>query len=132
MFPLDHVGVAVASLDEARATLVEIVGGPASPVEVIEAQGVRVQFLGDGPGRLELLEPTGPDTPVARHLERRGPGIHHLAYRVPDLPATLRRLGSAGVLLVDETPRLGAGGHLVAFLHPRSTVGVLIELIQDS
>jgi methylmalonyl-CoA/ethylmalonyl-CoA epimerase len=132
MFPLDHVGVAVASLDEARATLLEIVGGPASPVEVIEAQGVRVQFLGDGPGRLELLEPTGPDTPIARHLERRGAGIHHLAYRVPDLPAALRRLESAGVMPVDETPRLGAGGHLVAFLHPRSTVGVLIELIQDS
>jgi methylmalonyl-CoA/ethylmalonyl-CoA epimerase len=130
MLPLDHVGVAVPSLEEATAILVPLLGADASPPETVLGHGVRVQFLGAGPARLELLEPTGPDSPIARHLERRGPGVHHLAYRVADLEATLRRLESDGVRLVDRTPRPGAGGHMVAFLHPRSAGGVLIELVQ--
>ncbi len=132
MFLLDHVGVAVDSLATAIAELAPVLGATASPAEVVEGQGVRVRFLGEGPGRLELLEATSADSPIARHLERRGPGLHHLAFRVPDLEDALRRLDAAGVRLIDREPRPGAGGHLVAFLHPRSTAGVLIELIQDS
>lgn len=132
MFLLDHVGVAVASLDAAIAELATVFGATASPAEEVESQSVRVRFLGEGPGRLELLEATSADSPIARHLARRGPGLHHLAFRVPDLEQALRRLDSAGVRLIDREPRPGAGGHLVAFLHPRSTAGVLIELIQDS
>lgn len=132
MFLLDHVGVAVDSLDAAIAALDAVLGATASPAEEVASQGVRVRFLGEGPGRLELLEATSADSPIARHLARRGPGLHHLAFRVPDLEAALQRLDSAGVRLIDREPRPGAGGHLVAFLHPRSTAGVLIELIQDS
>ena len=132
MFLLDHVGVAVDSLDAAIAELDTVLGATASPAEEVESQSVRVRFLGEGPGRLELLEATSADSPIARHLARRGPGLHHLAFRVPDLEDALRRLDSAGVRLIDREPRPGAGGHLVAFLHPRSTAGVLIELIQDS
>ena len=132
MFLLDHVGVAVDSLDAAIAELDTVLGATASPAEEVESQSVRVRFLGEGPGRLELLEATSADSPIARHLARRGPGLHHVAFRVPDLEDALRRLDSAGVRLIDREPRPGAGGHQVAFLHPRSTAGVLIELIQDS
>lgn len=130
MFPLDHVGIAVSSLEETAAVLGPLLGGSASPPETVPGQGVRVQFLGHGAGRLELLEPTTPDSPIARHLERRGPGLHHLAYRVPDVAAELRRLEARGARLVDRTPRPGAGGHRIAFLHPRSAAGVLIELVE--
>ncbi len=128
--PLDHVGIAVSSLDDALPVFELLTGGRGSPPEQLGSQGVRLAFVGTGPGRLELLEPTTPDSPIARHLERRGPGLHHLAYRVPDVEASLRRLHDQGIELVDEHPRPGAGGHLVAFLHPRSTGGVLIELVE--
>ncbi|HSM06781.1 MAG TPA: VOC family protein, partial [Longimicrobiales bacterium] len=97
-----------------------------SPVEELPSQGVRVAFV----GHLELLEPTSPDTPVGRFLTRNGPGLHHIAYRTPDIRAELDRLAQAGFELVDAEPRPGAGGHLVAFLHPRTTGRVLVELVQ--
>lgn len=131
MFPLDHIGVAVPSLEAAIRGLGSLFPAAPTDVEEVAGQGVRVQFLPTGGTHLELLEPSAPDSPIARHLERRGAGLHHLAYRVPDLEATLRRLEGEGVRLVDRTPRPGAGGHLVAFLHPKSTGNVLIELIQD-
>jgi methylmalonyl-CoA epimerase len=91
-----------------------------------------VTFLGSkGGARLELLEPTAADSTVQRFLDRRGSGLHHLAYRVQDLPGTLQRLSASGVRLIDREPRAGAGGHRVAFLHPQSTGGVLIELLED-
>jgi methylmalonyl-CoA/ethylmalonyl-CoA epimerase len=127
-FPLDHVAVAVPSLQEACRLFRLLTGDEASPVEELEAQGVRVQFIGS----LELLEPLAPDTPVGRFLERRGPALHHIAYRVPDLPGTLARLQDEGLALIDQKPRPGARGHQVAFLHPGSTGGVLVELVQSS
>ena len=130
MFPLDHVGIAVESLDRAAAVFGALLGAEPTAVEVVDQQLVRVLFLGDGEGRLELLEATSPDSAIARHIDRRGTGLHHLAFRVTDLAAELRRLEAAGYQLVDREPRTGAGGHLVAFLHPRSTAGVLIELVQ--
>lgn len=124
--PLDHVGVAVASLDEATALFQRVSGHPGSPPETLEAQGVRVVFVGP----IELLEPLGPETTVGRFLARRGPGLHHVAYRTDDIRADLRRLVDEGLEAIDREPRPGAGGHQVAFLHPRGTQGVLIELVQ--
>jgi methylmalonyl-CoA/ethylmalonyl-CoA epimerase len=128
--PLDHVGIAVQSLDAALPLYELLTGGRSSPPERIATQGVTVVFVGDGAGRLELIEPTGPDSPVARFLERRGPGIHHLAYRVNDIEAALRSLSAAGIALIDRVARPGAHGRRVAFLDPHATGGVLIELVE--
>ncbi len=127
---LDHVGLAVVSLDDALPLFESITRARAEPAETIESQGVRVAFLGTGPGRLELLEPLTSDSPVGRFIARRGPGLHHLAYRVADIDDALRHFNDEGYALIDRHPRPGAGGHLVAFLHPRSTGGALIELVQ--
>ena len=128
---LDHVGIAVESIDESLPTWESLTGESSSAREVVESQGVEVVFVGTGPGRVELIAPTRPDSTVARFLERRGAGMHHLCYRVPDLHAALAEFASEGYQLIDPEPRPGAGGHLVAFLHPRSTQGVLIELIES-
>lgn len=125
-FPLDHVAVAVASIEEARALFELVTGEVCSPVESIESQGVKVAFVGS----VELLEPTDPQGTVARFLERRGSGLHHVAFRVPDLEAALSELAAQGIRLIDHEPRIGARGHRVAFLHPGSTQGTLIELVQ--
>ena len=126
--PLDHVGVAVNSLEEACRLFELLLGKTGSPPEVLEAQGVRVAFV----GAIELLEPLGSETTLGRFLERRGPGLHHVAYSTDDIEVELARLEALGVQLVDRVPRPGANGHLVAFLHPSSTEGVLIELVQRS
>ncbi len=128
---LDHVAVAVSSLATALPTFEALVGARGSTPETVAAQGVAVTFLGEGPGRLELLEPLSPESGVGRFLEQRGPGIHHIAYRVADLAATLDRLAANGVQLIDRRPRPGAHGHNVAFIHPRSAGGVLIELVEE-
>jgi methylmalonyl-CoA/ethylmalonyl-CoA epimerase len=128
--PLDHVGVAVPSLDAAVPLYELLTGGRSSRRERVEGQRVTVVFVGEGPGRVELIEPTDPTSPVARFLERRGPGLHHLAYRVSDIGAALRALVAAGVEPIDREPRAGAHGRRVAFLHPRTTGGTLIELIE--
>lgn len=125
-FPVDHVAVAVPSLHEACRLFHLLSGDEPSPVEELESQGVRIQFVGS----VELLEPLGPTTTVGRFLERRGSALHHIAYRVPDLKITLSRLRGEGIELIDQEPRPGARGHLVAFLHPRSTGGILVELVQ--
>ena len=123
---LDHVALAVPSLDEAIALHTSLSGAPATEPETLPDQGVRVAFVGP----IELLEPLSPDTPVGRFISRRGPGLHHIAYRTEDVARELERLSAAGFEPIDRTPRAGARGHLVAFLHPRGTGGVLIELVQ--
>jgi methylmalonyl-CoA/ethylmalonyl-CoA epimerase len=128
---LDHVGIAVASIDESLPLWESLTGGKGSAREVVETQGVEVVFVGAGAGRVELIAPVRPDSTVARFLERRGSGMHHLCYRVPDLRAALAEYASEGYELIDREPRPGAGGHVVAFLHPRSTAGVLIELLES-
>jgi methylmalonyl-CoA epimerase len=126
--PLDHLGVAVRSIEERRA-LFELLSGETCTVpETLQAQGVRVAFV----GAVELLEPLGPDTTIGRFLERRGEGLHHIAYRTPDLDHELARLDAEGVRLIDRVPRQGARGHRVAFLHPSGTGGVLVELVEAS
>ena len=126
--PLDHVAVAVRSIEERRA-LFELLSGETCTVpETLEAQGVRVAFV----GAVELLEPLGPDTTIGRFLERRGEGLHHIAYRTQDLDRELARLDAEGVPLIDRVPRQGARGHRVAFLHPSGAGGVLVELVEAS
>lgn len=128
--PLDHVGIAVASLDEAIPVWEALLQARSSGREVVESQSVEVVFIGSGPGRLELIAPLRPNSPVAQFLERRGPGMHHLAYQVPDLPSSLRALRAEGYALIDESPRTGAHGRRIAFLHPGGLNGVLVELIE--
>ena len=126
--PLHHVAIAVASLDEAIPLFQAVSGQEGSPPETLESQGVRVCFVGPS---LELLEPLGPETGVGRFLARNGPGLHHVAFASTDLPADLARLAAEGFELIDTEPRPGAFGHQVAFLHPRSTGRVLVELVQE-
>lgn len=128
---LDHVGIAVASLDEAIPLWENLLSSKATGREIVESQHVEVAFVGEGEARIELLAPTRPNSPVAQFIERRGPGMHHVAFRVPDLPAALQALADEGYSLIDTTPRPGAHGHSIAFLHPRSLNGVLIELLES-
>ncbi len=125
---LDHVAIAVPSFEEAGPYLA-LGLRPEGPDEVVAGQGVRVRLLRAGGAAIELLAPLAADTPVARFLERRGPGLHHLAFRVADLDAEVARLRSLGASFVDPEPRAGRGGSRVAFLHPRWTGGVLVELV---
>jgi methylmalonyl-CoA/ethylmalonyl-CoA epimerase len=129
---LDHVGIAVESLDAALPRWTALLGSPVYGRETVESQGVEVAFVGHGAGRVELVAPSRPESPVARFLERRGPGLHHLCYRVADIRAALAAHRAEGMELIDAEPRLGAHGHLVAFLHPRSTGGVLVELLESA
>jgi len=128
---LDHVGIAVADLGEALAFYRDALGLEVDPPEEVGSQGVRVHFLPAGEAALELLEPTADDSPIARFLARRGPGLHHVTLRVDDIAAALTGLQARGVRLIDHTPRPGAHGSLVAFIHPSSAHGVLIELKQS-
>jgi len=123
---LDHIGIAVKSIDAAK--IYEALGLTIDHVETVETQGVRTAFLSAGDANLELLEPTGPDTAVARFIEKRGEGIHHICLRVTNLEEHLARLKAAGFRLVDDAPVPGAHGRRVAFLHPAAGNGVLIEL----
>ncbi len=125
-FPLDHIGVVVPSIQESAATFEPIIGATCSAVEKLPEHDVNVAFVGS----IELIEPRSSTGPIARFLARRGSGIHHVAYRVSDLRATLQDLNTRGFRLLDEEPRAGARGHLVAFIHPKSTDGTLIELVQ--
>lgn len=126
-----HVGIAVTSIDAARTFYESILGATGEPAQVVASQGVRVAFfqVGHGP-RLELLEPLAPDSPVGRFLQKRGPGLHHLAYQVRHLDQVLVELERAGVRLVDRVSRPGSHGLRVAFLHPSAAQGVLIELCE--
>lgn len=129
---IDHIGIATRDIEESLGFWRDALGLEVKHTETVEEQGVRVAMLPVGEPRVELLEPTGPDTPVAKFLEKRGPGIHHVAVRVADIRATLARLKSEGARLIDEEPRVGAGGCLVAFVHPAASGGVLLELVQHT
>ncbi len=128
--PLDHVAIAVPSISAIVPILELLTGSRSSPVERVAAQHVDVAFIGSGEARVELIQPTSAESTVQRFLDRRGAGLHHIAYRVPDIDAALQRLAAAGIELIDAQARLGAGGQRVAFLHPQSTGGVLIELVE--
>ena len=125
-----HIGIAVRDLDEALRLYHEALGLPLHGRESVESDGVNVAFLPVGDTELELLEATDAESPVARFIEKRGEGIHHIALEVDDVAGTLKILRDRGYRLIDEEPRIGAGGVRVAFVHPRSTSGVLIELCE--
>ena len=126
---VDHVGIAVKNLDES-VKFYESLGFKATGYEVVAEQKVKVAFLPCGDSEIELLESTEPDGPIARFIEKNGPGIQHVAIRVDDIDKALEELKEKGVRLIDQTPRYGAGGARIAFVHPKATGGVLLELTQ--
>ncbi|HKQ52009.1 MAG TPA: methylmalonyl-CoA epimerase [Pyrinomonadaceae bacterium] len=129
---IEHIGIATRGLDEALSFWRDALGLEVVHTEVVEEQKVRVAMLPVGEPRIELLEPTAADSPVAKFLEKRGAGIHHVAVRVDDIRAALARLKESGARLIDEAPRVGADNCLVAFVHPSSAGGVLLELVEHT
>ena len=127
---IDHIGIATRGIDDAAKFYRDVLGLDVAETEEVAEQKVRVAMLPIGESRIELLEATSEDSPISRFLEKRGPGIHHIAVRVEDIRAALANLRAKGARLIDEEPRQGAGGCLVAFVHPSSTGGVLLELVQ--
>ena len=126
---IDHIGIAVKDIEKACAVFKQL-NITVSGEEVVEEQKVKVAFLPVGESELELLESTSPDGPIARFIEKKGEGIQHIAFKVKNLEEILKKLKKEGVRLIDETPRYGAGGAKIAFLHPKSTNGILIELCE--
>lgn len=127
---LDHVAIAVKDLDVAIKHYVEVLGFAPPELEVVEEQKVKTAIFGHGLGRIELICPTEPNTSVAKFLEKRGEGLHHICVEVDDIVATLAELKAKGAQLIDETPKIGAGGAKIAFIHPKGSHGVLTELRQ--
>ena len=129
---IDHVGVAVQSIDAALELYRDRLGMPLVHRETVAEQGVDAALLDVGDGHVELLQPLGPDTAVGKFLSRRGPGLHHVAYRVASVQETLDACAAAGMRLIDEQPRTGIRGSRVAFIHPAATGGVLTEIVQPA
>lgn len=129
---IDHIGIATRGIAQASSFWCETLGIKSFETEEVKEQGVRVAMLPVGESRIELLEATGDDSPITSFLEKRGPGIHHIALRVRNIRRTLNQLKASGARLIDETPRTGAGGCLVAFIHPSATGGVLVELVEQA
>ena len=129
---IDHIGVATDDLEGALALYEKTLGMPLAHRETVESQGVEAALLDVGEGHVELLRPLGPETPVGKYLEKRGPGLHHVAYAVADIDDVLAKLKDAGVELIDSEPRVGIRDSRVAFLHPRSTGGVLTEIVEPA
>ena len=127
---INHLGIVTKGIDEALKFWSDALGLENVHTEIVEDQKVRVAMLPIGESRIELLEPTSEDSPISKFLEKRGPGIHHIAVEVDDIAASLAKLKSQGMRLIDEEPRIGAEGCLVAFVHPGATGGVLLELVQ--
>jgi methylmalonyl-CoA/ethylmalonyl-CoA epimerase len=129
---IDHIGVATDDLDGAIALYEGTLGMPVAHRETVESQGVEAVLLDVGEGHVELLRPLGPDTPIGRYLERKGPGLHHVAYAVDDIEGVLGKLKESGIELIDSEPRIGIRRSRVAFVHPRSTDGVLTEIVEPA
>ena len=127
---LHHVAYVVNDLDAALPVFTQRYGLPVTIRELMPEQGVEAVMLGAGEGAVELIAPTDPESGVARYLDKRGEGLHHIAFEVEDLPAALDQLRAEGAELIDQEPRVGLGGHLIAFVHPKSGFGALTELVQ--
>lgn len=127
---IDHLGIAVNSIEEGKTFWTDILGLPCEGTETVTEQKVTTAFLPVSESELELMESTAPDGPVAKYIDKRGQGIQHIAFRVEDIEAALTELKEKGVRLIDEAPRKGAGGAKIAFLHPKATYGVLVELCE--
>jgi methylmalonyl-CoA/ethylmalonyl-CoA epimerase len=127
---IDHLGIAVNSIDEGRNFWSDVLGLAFEGSETVETQKVTTAFFPVGESEVELLASTAPDGPIAKFIEKKGPGIQHIAFRVENIEAALAELKAKGIRLIDETPRIGAGGAKIAFLHPKATSGVLVELCE--
>jgi methylmalonyl-CoA/ethylmalonyl-CoA epimerase len=128
---IEHIGIAVKSLEESNHLFAKLFGKPHYKVEMVESEGVSTSFFELGESKIELLEATRPDSPIAKFLEKKGEGVHHIAYDVSDILSEMKRLKGEGFTLLNEVPKKGADNKLVCFLHPKGTNGVLIELCQD-
>jgi methylmalonyl-CoA/ethylmalonyl-CoA epimerase len=128
---IEHIGIAVKSLKESNLLFAKLFGKTHYKVETVESESVATSFFQLGDSKIELLEATNESSPIAKFLEKKGEGIHHIAYDVSDIAAEMERLKSEGFILLNETPKKGADNKLVCFLHPKGTNGVLIELCQD-
>ncbi len=127
---INHVGIAVSSIEDALALYADVLGLTVGTFEVVEDQKTRTAIIPVGDSKIELLEATDSESPIARHIERRGEGLHHLAFEVDDIDYALRLLQEKGIRLIDEQPRKGVENTTIAFLHPKATGGVLLELVQ--
>ena len=131
MRKIEHIGIAVKDLEVSNLLFEKLFGVPAYKQEEVASEGVKTSFFLNGPNKIELLEPTNPDSPIAKFIEKKGEGIHHIAFDVEDIVAEIERLKNEGFIVLNETPKKGADNKLVAFLHPKGTNGVLIELCQE-
>ena len=131
MNKIEHIGIAVANLDESSIIYEKLLGAPSYRQEDVASEGVKTAFFLSGLNKIELLEATSPESPIAKFIAKKGEGIHHIAFDVDDIVAEMERLKSEGFIVLNQTPKKGADNKLVAFLHPKSTNGVLIELCQE-
>lgn len=131
MEKIEHIGIAVKDLESSNALFAKLFGAPHYKIEEVASEGVKTSFFQSGPNKIELLEATKPESPIAKFIEKKGEGIHHIAFAVDDIVSEIARLKSEGFVVLNETPKKGADNKLVAFLHPKSTNSVLIELCQE-
>jgi methylmalonyl-CoA/ethylmalonyl-CoA epimerase len=131
MRKIEHIGIAVKDLSASNDLFEKLFGAPAYKTEVVESEGVSTSFFMNGPNKIELLEATNPESPIAKFIDKKGEGIHHIAFDVEDIVAEIARLKAEGFTVLNEIPKKGADNKLVAFMHPKSTNGVLIELCQE-
>lgn len=131
MEKIEHIGIAVKDIKKSNELFAKLFGVAAYKFETVESEGVTTSFFQVGPNKIELLEATKPDSPIAKFIERKGEGVHHIAFGVTDIEAEVKRLKAEGFIVLNETPKKGADNKLVVFLHPKSTHGVLIELCQE-
>lgn len=132
MEKIEHIGIAVKSLEHSNKIFASLFGKPHYKVEAVESEGVKTSFFEVGPNKIELLEGTTPESPISKFIEKKGEGIHHIAFAVEDIYAEIERLKGEGFKVIHEQPKKGADNKIIAFLHPKSTNGVLIELCQDA
>jgi methylmalonyl-CoA/ethylmalonyl-CoA epimerase len=131
MRKIEHIGIAVKDLAASNRVFEKLFGAPPYKQESVDSEGVNTSFFASGPNKIELLEATHPDSPIAKFIEKKGEGIHHIAFDVVDIKTEVARLQSEGFVVLNETPKRGADNKWVVFLHPKSTNGVLIELCQE-
>ncbi|MGE4347663.1 MAG: methylmalonyl-CoA epimerase [Flavobacteriaceae bacterium] len=131
MKKIEHIGIAVKDLEASNELFAKLLGAPHYKTEEVESEGVKTSFFMNGPNKIELLEATKPDSPIAKFIEKKGEGIHHIAFDVENILSEIARLKAEGFTILNETPKKGADNKLVVFLHPKTTNGVLIELCQS-
>ena len=131
MNKIEHIGIAVKDLEWSKELFEKLFGGEQYKVEEVASEGVKTSFFQVGPNKIELLEATREDSPIAKYIEKKGEGIHHIAFEVDDIAKEIKRLKGEGFIVLNETPKKGADNKLVAFLHPKSSNGVLVELCQE-